>query len=463
MSPAPRPTYKVSLMADEDETLRRRRPPRFWVVAALLVLAVAVVAALASGPSPPRAITLATGQRGGVYDQFGAAYASRLERIGLRTRLVQTAGSLENLQLLLRGEVDVAFVQGGTYPLVADPEGKIRGIAAVYFEPLWVFHAGGHALRSLSELAGRRISIGLPASGTEAVATALLRAHGIEANARNVERLPNAAARERLEQGRLQAAFFVTSYGDPLVVALLSRPELQLLSFDRGAAYARAFPALTPLTLREGTLDLRRNLPAEDVTLLAPAALLACRAGLYPRVVEELLKTAKAIHGPGSLLDPPLRFPSRDGLDIPPHEAAEVYLTHGQSFLSRNLPYGLLRWTLLLRVLAISLILWIPLVRLVPAVDRWRFDRRFTRLYALLRHADQRLAAARDAGELKAALDELDGLCLKARPLCDKMPARRQHDVYDWRVHAAFVRAQATARLAAMDGRAATGVIDAMR
>jgi hypothetical protein len=30
------------------------------------------------------------------------------------------------------------------------------------------------------------------------------------------------------------------------------------------------------------------------------------------------------------------------------------------------LPYSLLRWTLILRVLAVSLILWIPLVRFLP-------------------------------------------------------------------------------------------------
>jgi len=426
---------------------RRRRP---WLIAGGAALVIALVVAFLSGSSPPRTITLATGQAGGMYARYGDEYATRLERIGLRTKLTPSTGAVDNLQRLLRGEADVAFVQGGTYSLVADPEEKIRGIAAIYFEPLWVFHSGGAGLRSLSELGGRRISIGPRGSGTEAVATGLLRAHGIEPNARNVERLPNAAARQQLEQGRLHAAFFVTSYGDPLVLALMGRPELNLLSFDRGTAYARAFPALTPLRVSAGTFDLRRNLPPEDVTLLAPAALLACRSGLHPRVVEELLKAAQAIHGPGTLLDPPLRFPSREGLDIPLHEAAEVYLVNGQSFLSRNLPYGLLRWTLLARVLVISLVIWVPLARFVPALDRYRIDRHFTRLYTSLREADRRLAAARDIGTLETGLAALDRLCEEARPLCDRMPARRQRDVYDWRVHAVFVRTQAAARLAAL-------------
>ena len=342
-----------------------------------------------------------------MYDTFGAQYVTRLARIGLHTVVVPTSGSVDNLQRLLRGEADVAFVQGGTYPLVTDPASRIRGIAAVYLEPLWVFHRGG-PVRSISELAGRRVSIGPPGSGTEAVATALLRENGIDPTVSSVVRLGNAEARQHLEQGVLYAAFFVTSYGDPVVTALLERPDVRLFSFHRAAAYARKFPALTPVRLPEGLFDLRRNLPSEDTTLLAPAALLACRADLHPRVVEQILKVAQAIHGPGSLLDPPLRFPTRDGVDLPLHEAAEVYLTQGESFLSRTLPYPLLRWTLILRVLVVSLILWIPLVRFLPEVAGWRVNRRFNRLYAALRGAERRLEAARDPGELRTGLAALD-------------------------------------------------------
>ena len=431
--------------------MRRRR---VWIIAAILVAATALVGAFVGGPSPPRRITLATGQRGGAYDTFGGLYAARLGRAGLRTDVVQSSGSVDNLQRLLRGEVDVAFAQSGTSSLVADPESRLRGIAALYLEPLWVFYRDGLAVRSLSDLAGRRISIGLPASGTEAVATMLLREHGIDPAQPTIVRLANPAAEEQLERGALQAAFFVTSYRDMLVTDLLARPNIRLLSFHRETAYTRKFPALTPVKIPEGLLDLRRNLPVTDTTLLAPAALLACRADLHPRVVEQILKVAQAIHSSGSLIDPPLRFPSRDGVDLPLHEAAEIYLTQGESFVSRTLPYGLLRWTPLLRVLIVSLILWIPVVRFLPEVLGWRINRRFSRLYSGLRHAERHLEAAHDADELRARLADLDRLALEARPLCNKLPAGRQHDVYNWRVHVAFVRSQAVARLAALENEA---------
>jgi hypothetical protein len=57
---------------------------------------------------------LATGQPDGAYDTFGREYQRRLAREGLRVEIRSTAGSLENLDRLLRADVDVAFVQGGT-------------------------------------------------------------------------------------------------------------------------------------------------------------------------------------------------------------------------------------------------------------------------------------------------------------------------------------------------------------
>ncbi len=427
--------------------LRRRR----WLIAGILIVATVVASYFLAGPSPPRQIRLATGQPGGMYDTFGTQYVARLGRIGLHVTTVPSSGSLDNLRSLLRGEVDVAFVQGGTYPLVADGEARLRGIAAIYLEPLWVFHRGGPALRSISELAGHRVSIGLPGSGTEAVAAALLKEHGMDPAGPDIERLGNAAARQRLEAGTLHAAFFVTGHGNPIVTGLLGLPGVRLLNFRRAPVYERKFPALTPVRLPEGLLDLRRNLPPEDTTLLAPAALLAGRAELHPRVVEQILKVAQVIHEPGSLLDPPRRFPTRDGVDLPVHEAAEVYLTQGESWLSRTLPYPLLRWTSVLRILVVSLILWIPLFRFLPEVAGWRVNRRFHRLYTALRDAERRLEAARDPGELRTGLAALDQVSREAQPLCEKVPAGRRHDVYDWRVHVAFVRAQATARLAAME------------
>jgi TRAP-type uncharacterized transport system substrate-binding protein len=85
-----------------------------WAAAAVLTVAVVGLSLRFVDPFPPTRIVLATGQPGGAYDDFGREYQRRLAREGLRAELRRTAGSVENLERLLKGEVDVAFVQGGT-------------------------------------------------------------------------------------------------------------------------------------------------------------------------------------------------------------------------------------------------------------------------------------------------------------------------------------------------------------
>jgi hypothetical protein len=141
---------------------------------------------------------------------------------------------------------------------------------------------------------------------------------------------------------------------------------------------------------------------------------------------------------------------------MPAHEAAEVYLSSGESFVSRTLPYPLLRWTSLARLLVVSLILWIPVVRFLPEVAKWRIDRRFSRLYGLLRDAERRLEVARDPETLRAGIRELERLQTEAQAICDGVPGSRQPDAYHWRMHVALVRSEATTRLLLLESEAAS-------
>ncbi len=338
-----------------------------WTAAVLLTIAVIGWSLRYMDPFPPRRIVLATGQPDGAYDTFGREYQRRLAREGLRVEIRRTAGSLENLERLLRGEADVAFVQGGTYPLVADPSGTLRGMAALYREPLWIFYRGGPVADGLALLAGRRIAIGASGSGTEAVTRALLGELGLPTTGSNLLNLPSSEARRLLEEGRIEAAFFVSSYRDANVAALLRRPGVRLLGFRRDAAFARNFRYLSPVRIPEGLLDLKADLPREEITLMAPAALLVCRQTLHPRVVEQLLTVARDVHGARSLLDPPLRFPTREGVDVPLHEAADSFLARGESFISRVLPYWTLRWVVQGRLILLPLLaVWLPLFKILP-------------------------------------------------------------------------------------------------
>ena len=423
-----------------------------WAIAAVLTVAVVGLSLRFVDPFPPTRVVLATGQPGGAYDELGREYQRRLAREGLRVDLRRTAGSVENLERLLAGEVDVAFVQGGTYPLVKDVDGRLRGMAAVYREPLWIFYRGKPMTDDLGALAGRRIAVGAAGSGTEAIARALLEGVGLAVTGPSFLSLPAIEARGMLERGAIDAAFFVSSYRDANVAALLRRPDVHLLGFRRDAAYSGNFRYLSAVRIPPGLLDLKADLPREPITLLAPAALLVCRETLHPRAVEQILSVAQAVHATGSLLDPPGRFPTRDGVDVPLHDAADSYLARGESFLSRVLPYWALRWVIQLRVLLLPLIaIWVPLFKILPWLLRWRGNRLIERHYALLRDAEAAVAGAAAPEALRREITRLESLRVQIEGLARRLPLQHQRDVYHCRLHVALVLTEARDRLHRLD------------
>lgn len=202
------------------------------------------------------------------------------------------------------------------------------------------------------------------------------------------------------------------------------------------------------MRIPEGLLDLKADLPREEITLMAPAALLVCRETLHPRVVEQLLTVAREVHGAGSLLDPPQRFPTRDGVDVPLHEAADSFLARGESFLSRVLPYWALRWVVHGRLILLPLLaVWLPLFKILPWLIRWRGNRVLERHYALLRDAEAVVAGAGRPEPLREGIARLEAVRGQIEGLARRLSLQHQRDVYHCRRHVSLVLTEARDRL----------------
>ena len=425
---------------------------KFWLIILLSSGAALLLGILLMGPLPPDRIRLATGNPGGAYDMFGKRYRERLGENGLAVDLVTTNGSIENLEKLLAGEVDLAFVQGGTYRLVDDQEEELRGLATLYREPLWVFYRRAFPVEILADLKGRTISIGSKGSGTESVARLLLHNNGIGESDAVFKHLAIAEASSMLLEGTLHAAFFVSSHLAESIHRLLRDKSIGVVNFRRHIAYARMIPHLSPVELTEGMLSLEDNIPDREITLLAPSALLACRSDLDGRVAEQILNVARQLHTHGSAIDLPGRYPSLEGVDLPRHPAAEAYLESGESFLSRILPYWGLRIFHKAKVLILPFfLLLLPFTKLVPLLYRFRVNQLLRRLYIILRDTELSLRESKDREELRRGLDRLDGLREEMERISRKIPGHFQRDVYHWRLHISLVRTEAMERFREME------------
>src|SRR5678815_1091004 len=134
---------------------------RLWVVVVAIAAVGFAIAFHFAKPAPPHALVLATGSAAGAYQAYGERFRDELARSGITLELRPTAGSVENLALLAAGEVDVAFVQGGTVPQgpaarAGDPGVPgYAGIASLYYDCL-LYTSDAADERSSVDLGGRR-------------------------------------------------------------------------------------------------------------------------------------------------------------------------------------------------------------------------------------------------------------------------------------------------------------------
>jgi len=405
--------------------------------ASVLVLLAFVVAYQFIKPAPPEHVRIASGGAQGAYYAFAQAYARELKKEGITLEVLTTAGSVENIQLLHEGKVDVALVQGGI-PDVSATGKKLYSLGSLYYEPLWLFVRREQAVADLRSLHGLHVAAGAKGSGTRALVMRLLSDNGIVAADTDLQALGGADAADRLRQGRLDAAFFVTSPQSPLVQRLLREPDIRLVSFTRAQAYARRYRFLTGVTLPQGVVDLEHDLPSRDASLLAPAANLVVSADSHPAINGLLLQAIERVHAQGDWFAGRGEFPQPDLLAYPLAREAERFYKNGPPFLQRYLPFWAASLVDRLKVMLLPLVLMLlPFFKLMPPIYAWRMGSRIYHWYDDLEVLEERLAGASPAQRTRL-LGELGQIEEQVRAI--KVPSSFGHRLYHLRQHIELVR-----------------------
>jgi TRAP transporter TAXI family solute receptor len=221
--------------------MRLRRALACWAAAAL-VLAGCGGSDEQRKPPPPQTLTVATGGRGGIYAVWGAELAhqigKRLE--GYRGVATPTTGSVENLERLRDGRAQIALTLGDT--ALDAVEGReafdrpvaLKALAQIYPSYVQLVTRADARIATLADLAGKRVSVGSPDSGTQVVAQRVLdvaKVHGFRR-----EQLGVAESAAALEQGKLDAFFWSGGVPTAAVAELAKRTPIALVDLGR---YAR--------------------------------------------------------------------------------------------------------------------------------------------------------------------------------------------------------------------------------
>lgn len=388
-------------------------------------------------PAPPKIVVMSTGPLDGAYHAYAQRYKTILADYGVTLELKPSAGAVENVERLKTGKdgVSLALVQGG----IANAENApgLVTLGSLFYEPTWLFYRSARSIDLGNQLRGKRIAIGPPGSGTRAVGLQVMREIGIAEPPTVLSDLGGLAAAKALENGEVDAVFYVAAPDAPGVQRLLAAPGVRLLDTRRAESFVRRNPFLHKLTLPEGAADLARNIPPTDITMLAVTASLVAVEDIHPVIIDLLLEAARKVHGGAGLFQRIGEFPAPRDLDLPLSPDAERFYKGSPSILRRYLPFWMVVWVNRFIVIGIPLIIIaIPIIRNIPALLRWSARRRIYRWYGELRLIENAVrrgsgATTTHSARLNRLEEQLDRL---------RVPPAYSAELYDMYAHIQLVR-----------------------
>lgn len=151
-------------------------------------------------------------------------------------------GSVANVNSIQSGTAESGLVQSDVAYWAFTGTGTFEGrellkrltvIANLYPEHIHVVLPRRSTVQSLQELKGKRISVGLPASGAQVGALLILNAAGLEKNVDfPAEELNTAQSAERIQDGQIEAFLTVTGAPAAGIAQLAATAGLRLLSIS---------------------------------------------------------------------------------------------------------------------------------------------------------------------------------------------------------------------------------------
>ena len=411
---------------------------RVWVIFWFLAVVACVAVFFWVGKLPPDHIRLATGGAGSAYEATALEIKKILARSGVTVELVRTQGDkLKRLSTPGKDAIDAAIVRSGDPDTLKTP--GIANLGALFIEPVWLFGRRLPPGLDVRRLIGKSIGVGKgSAAGTNELFNMLLAENGMSAKDLTLVPMSMKDIPQALLDRKIEAAWIVGGIQSDWIQTLLASPELELVSFERSASYARRHSFLVDTVLSQGVVDLGRNIPGHDIKLVGPTAQLIVRDNLHPALQFLLLDAIREEFAAGDAISAPGMYPNQHLIDVPLSDEARRYYESGPTFFRRVLPYWAANFAERALIFLIPLVtLLFPIAQAVPPLYDWRIKRRIQVWYRRLRLLETSGIGARTTAELDDVRQKLEAMLAEVGLV--RIPVSYADDVYRLRAHIRFV------------------------
>jgi len=315
---------------------------------------------------------------------------------------------------------------------------ELVSLGTLFYEPFWLFSRVPRPDQPGRLGEGLRLSLGIPGSGTYKHARELAAAVGMDLSRAQVRDLDAVQAGEALMRAEVDMIGMMLPLEAPIVRQLFVDESIQAFDWLRADAHVALRPYLSKLVVPRGVVDLPRDRPVKDLTLVATKASLVVRRDLHPAIQYLLLEAASEVHGAPGLFNKAGEFPAAEPIDLPLSTFAQEYYRSGQPFLQRHLPFWLAAFTSPLVVLLPVVGLLYPLFRLAPVLYRLIVEHRIFSLYRDLKFLEAEWETSAPDTSTGALSERLDRLEERADHL--HVPIAYAHMLYTLKHHISLVR-----------------------
>lgn len=312
-------------------------------------IACALVAGLAFGAAAiPQAeagrkfLTIGTAGLTGVYYPVGGAICRVVNRKksehGITCSVQSTGGSIENLNSVRTGDVDMAFSQSdwqtnaylGTGVFTDQgPNKELRSVMSLHGEAMTLVVRADAGIKTLDDLKGKRVNIGNPGSGMRATMEEVMRAKGWDRSFFSLaSELRSSEQAQKLCDNQIDAFVFATGHPNGSVQEVTATCDTRIIDFTG--------PAIDQL-LKDHSYYARASIPGNmypgtpgDVQTFGVRATLVASAKVDDEVVYQLVKAIFENFDKFKTAHPILSTLNKEhmiyrGLTAPLHEGAKRY------------------------------------------------------------------------------------------------------------------------------------------
>lgn len=275
-------------------------------------------------------ITIATAEKGGHYFRLGKLLKIEMKRQrGQQVNVLNSGGTLDNIQLVRNKKADFAFIQGAIQEGSQAEFDGLRAVATIGWQYVHIVTPKDSTINEFRDLKGRTVSIGPGKSGNDALGRLVSEFYGTgeiqlintEANLDSVEK--------DFANGKMEAIFFTYDLHAPLMEELLKTGNYRLVPIPEAQAIAYTIPGCFATRMPHSTYGRNREIPGNgplEFSTLRVKTLLITRWNMNRYVVQNVLQTLYSTRYIKQSRLPELsEEKGRHVFDLPLHKAADRF------------------------------------------------------------------------------------------------------------------------------------------